>query len=626
MMLPTHSQGTNCVVLSGPSGTRLCLPWLLLVIAMIATLLLYLPTLSGPLILDSGKLYSIEAHWRTHQGCADVPRFSGISGRSLSLFTFCLNIAYSKGLDPASIKLTNVLLHIANGILVFLLLLRLGRRAMIKAPEWSALVISVLWLSAPIHFSTIPYAIQRMTILCTTFSLVTMLLLVTVLENGNAKIRIGSAIFCLLAIVCAFMSKETGALTPFMLGLIYYYFYAEQKWTRRSLSFAAVSLLALATAVLWICSHAGFLDYRTQNFTLYERLLTETRGLWYYVQQILLPSNGDVGVFQDDFVVSRGWLNPPTTLLSGIALLCVLFLLLRSHSPIAFGGMFFLAGHLLESTVIPLEPIFLHRNYLPSVGLLAAVVWSIQDLTRLRQWLPALALLPLFALIGIWRADNWSEGAKLFASSYHYHPNSPRAAQGLAQSLLDQGKDADALAVLEHTLDISPQVAASVRLQQIYIYCRNNQVIPAELMEQFSSSPPYPRAQEINQGINNLLSVVTSQQCPSFDFDRFRAALEQVFSRQISNGYATQWDKQYYVATSYIASGHPYLAVSYLDNAFQQGEKLAGYYLLDIWLQQKQLQKAREILEKLRITPGVTGTDLVEFERRIALAEGAKEP
>ena len=36
--------------------------------------------------------------------------------------------------------------------------------------------------------------------------------------------------------------------------------------------------------------------------------------------------------------------------------------------PVAFGIAFFLGGHLLESTVLPLELYYEHRNYLPSFG------------------------------------------------------------------------------------------------------------------------------------------------------------------------------------------------------------------------------------------------------------------
>jgi len=78
-----------------------------------------------------------------------------------------------------------------------------------------------------------------------------------------------------------------------------------------------------------------------------------------------------LGFYHDDFQASAGWLTPWTTLPAVLGLLCVALaaLVVRRRFPLfAFAVLFFLAGHLLESTVFPLELVFEHRNYLPSIA------------------------------------------------------------------------------------------------------------------------------------------------------------------------------------------------------------------------------------------------------------------
>ena len=69
-------------------------------------------------------------------------------------------------------------------------------------------------------------------------------------------------------------------------------------------------------------------------------------------------------------------LEPITTLFSLLALPALLALawLVRHRQPlVAFGLLWFFAGHLSESTLLPLELYFPHRNYLPAIGLYLAL-------------------------------------------------------------------------------------------------------------------------------------------------------------------------------------------------------------------------------------------------------------
>jgi tetratricopeptide (TPR) repeat protein len=147
---------------------------------------------------------------------------------------------------------------------------------------------------------------------------------------------------------------------------------------------AAMVCLAVPAAVVFAyLGYVAWTDWSLpripgRDWSLAERLLSEPRALWHYLWRLALPRAGTGGLYADAFPASRGWLMPWTTGPAFLAL-CVVTLaaiLLRKRAPIAcFAWCFFLVGHLLESTTIPLELYFEHRNYVPAMFL----GWPVAD-------------------------------------------------------------------------------------------------------------------------------------------------------------------------------------------------------------------------------------------------------
>ena len=127
--------------------------------------------------------------------------------------------------------------------------------------------------------------------------------------------------------------------------------------------------------------------------------------------------------------------EPITTIpaLIGLIGLFTVAVISVNRAPIlAFGLLFFFAGHLMESTFIPLELAFEHRNYLPSIGLLMPLFYYLgfggepSKYAGIRTGLMMLIIL-LFALQTHLRARTWSNNVQLYLTNVHFHPNSPRA-------------------------------------------------------------------------------------------------------------------------------------------------------------------------------------------------------
>jgi hypothetical protein len=175
---------------------------------------------------------------------------------------------------------------------------------------------------------------------------------------------------------------------------------------------AAPWLLALVYLIYnpeRLLSHYGFRD-----FTVIERVLTEFRIVIDYFRLIVLPNVGDMGLYHDDIIVSTSLFHPVSTLLSLlliVGLLVSAFYAKAKYPLFSLGILWFFGGHILESTVYPLDLMFLHRNYLPSIGIFLALAELAIAVYRLRRKFVLVVVMSLFLMFSLCTrslAHHWS--------------------------------------------------------------------------------------------------------------------------------------------------------------------------------------------------------------------------
>jgi len=164
--------------------------------------------------------------------------------------------------------------------------------------------------------------------------------------------------------VLATLSKENGALLPLLLAVVEFCAPQTQTRPRPARLFLALCLWLPSIALLgYLLRMVDFSPnpWPHRTFNQPERLWTEARLMWDYLRNLFLPRIEGSGLYQDGIVVSHGWLSPPSTLLAAVGLLALFFvgIFARKRSPLlGLALLFFLAGHLLESTVVGLEAVF----------------------------------------------------------------------------------------------------------------------------------------------------------------------------------------------------------------------------------------------------------------------------
>jgi hypothetical protein len=373
---------------------------------------------------------------------------SGPLKRPLSALSFALNF-YVTGLDPYFFKLVNLAIHLVNGVLVFwltYLLLSAYRRQSsalsIQRARWLSLAVCAAWLLHPMNVTGVLYIVQRMASLSALFVFAGLALFMLgrlrQLEGKNGWPAIFSGLLVMGPL--ATLSKENGALLPFLMLIAEVTLLSfEPARNRRQLTvfFFVVAILPalviggyLLTQLDWLRS-----TYIVRNFTLEERLLTEPRVAWFYLSMSLLPNLSRLGFYHDDIPLSHSLWEPSGTVwaIGGLIALLAIALASRRRAPLlAFGLLFFLVAHSMESSVFSLEIAHEHRNYLPLYGILLPTLYYLtvplgtRTNRRLRSSGAVLAILALVFATTV-RTSHWADPLDHALIQVNNHPASPRS-------------------------------------------------------------------------------------------------------------------------------------------------------------------------------------------------------
>lgn len=467
-----------------PSNTS---SWLVLGAILLLCWLAYLPGLSGGFLFDDfanlpalGAYGSVDnriTFWRyLTSGTADP------TGRPLSLLSFLID-ARNWPAEAYPFKRTNLLLHLLNGALLFVLLRQLGHHLEQPARQamLAALLGTALWLLHPLLVSTTLYIVQREAMLPATF----MLLGMSGYIRGRDLARQGrltgvalSACSVLLGTALAFLSKANGALLPLLIWVLESTILSRQQlpegkaarlhaWMHRALVILpSLLLLAYLARIAW----SGFIHGTPPHrpWTLGERLLTQARIVMDYLALLWLPRPYSHGLFNDAVTASTGLFRPWTTAASllALAILSASALVGRRRWPAWSAAiLFFLVAHLMESSVVALEMYYEHRNYVPALLMFWPLALWLTDSgprhgsptasARLARFKRALIiLLPLLLATLTWlRADLWGNPNEQAALWALYNPDSPRAQAYAAQLDVARGDTATAIERLEPMLE-----------------------------------------------------------------------------------------------------------------------------------------------------------------------------
>jgi tetratricopeptide (TPR) repeat protein len=525
--------------------------------------LVYSPGLAGGFLFDDYVNLPSLGAFGPVDNLATFLRYitSGIadpSGRPIALLTFLLD-AHDWPADPYPFKRTGLLLHLLNGILLAWLLWKLGR--VLKRSEaqaaYAAVLGAALWLLHPLFVSTTLYVVQREAMLPATFILLGLLGYLAGRESARQGKRSGLMLVSLsvsCGTVFATLSKANGALLP-LFGLLIELLILtpnspiEHMRTKKAFALIRWILLIIPSALIFAylsaVAYSGFVHGvpAIRPWTLGQRLLTEARVLIDYLWLLWLPRPYTAGLFNDAFPLSTGLLSPFSTLFS---LLTIVGLLMgawaarRRHPALALAITFFFAGQLIESTVVPLELYFEHRNYVPALLMFwPLALWICGNVNRdtnsrneeinrssLHIARIMMIILPLGLAMLTWqRADLWGntrEQALLWAEK---NPASPRAQAYAAQIELANGQAQSATVRLEKALEKnSGEIQLALNL--IGAKCQMLNLTQSDMAKAATALRTAPNTGRLGyEWFQRGLGIAEDKSCPGLDLDSLNELL-----------------------------------------------------------------------------------------------------
>ena len=444
---------------------------LLLLVLLVGAI--YAHTLDSPFVFDDKPNIVSNVHIRisdlSSQSLTDAAFKSPMPQRPLSNISFALNY-YLHGYHQSGFHLVNILIHIITGLVLYFFVKTTLCTPYIRCDANQRLLIAfftaAIWVVHPLQTQSVTYIVQRMNSLAAMFYVLSILLYARFRLAAGLKHRWGLLAGSILAALLALSSKQIAATLPFII-IVYEGYFFQRGRSKLYMTFLAGCLL-LTVAIALILLGGDPLNrvlegYQQRQFTLTQRLLTQPRVVLFYLSLLFWPSPQRLNL-DHDFVLSVSLLEPVSTVLALAALTAfavVAVLTAKKQLLLSFGVVWFLANLVIESSIIPLEIIFEHRTYLPSMMFCLLLVWFV--FRRFKPAWPGTALLCVMVAVGaFWtyqRNTVYADRITLWQDSVKKSPHKARPHNNLGVALADYGHHDQAIEQYRKTLQIEPHYA-----------------------------------------------------------------------------------------------------------------------------------------------------------------------
>lgn len=408
--------------------------------------------------------------------------------------TYLLDVQFF-GVSSRATHLVNVAFHVANTILLFLLLARItgavGRSAFVAA----------LFAIHPLHVESVAWISERKDVVSTLFLLITLWLYVTWTRNSAR----GTYIFAVVVFALGLMAKQMLVTLPFVLLLLDYWplqrldFRNRATMTRRVIEKIPFFVVTAFGVVMSLVGQKA-IGAVSEAIPLGTRVANALSSYGLYLWKTIVPAGLAIPYPFES-------VNSAVVLISVIVLLGIsgVVFTLREKYRYLFTGWFWFVGTLVPVIgiiQIGAQSMADRYTYIPHIGLFIAIVWLVAELAKTRaaqQTAAAIGIVAVlvFAVLAYQQTARWRDSQTLFEhaltatennftahlqlasvlkdkaeydralenyrAANRVRPESPEAREGMAQTLIElakldraRGNDQAAMQKLEEAQKVSP--------------------------------------------------------------------------------------------------------------------------------------------------------------------------
>lgn len=383
--------------------------------------------------------------------------------RGVAYVSFAANYHFA-GMSPYWFRVTNVAIHIGASLLVWRLLARLYPRTLFS------LFGGLLFLVHPLQTQAVTYIVQRLASMAAFFFLLSVYFYLRGRECEGERRSFYWQAGALLSAFLACWTKQNTIFLPIIILLVDYAFidlrnFSIKRSFWRILPFCIISIIVvlqqfhIESEILSIVNVAPtqsggaltegetFLSQQGGGFAFLNSMslryfATQLIVFWVYAKLFFLPTGQMLDYYGSVPIVSNV-INIMTffSVLGWIIIFVAIHYCRLWNRRVLFGFAWILLTLALESSFIPLDPVFEHRMYLPFFGVIIVVyelfVCRIPSLLAVRL---AVVILVALSVLTAQRNALWANPVAFWHDNAEKNPLGTRVMVILANAYLNRGE------------------------------------------------------------------------------------------------------------------------------------------------------------------------------------------
>ncbi len=368
------------------------------------------------------------------------------------------------GLDPKGHHLTNLFFHVANTILLFLVLTRM------TSAVWRPALVAALFAVHPLHVESVAWVAERKDVLSGFFCMIAMLAYAWYTERPGPW----RYLVVWLSFALGLMAKPMLVTLPFVLLLLDYWPLSrlglsstrdnlKKAWKRVREKLPLFALALASCIVTFLVQRHGPAVQSLEQISFQSRIANALVAYVGYMVKMIRPSH--LAVYYPHPMNSLpAWQVVGATLVL-ISISIVTFRQMRSRPYLIVGWLWYLGMLVPVIGILQVggQAMADRYTYLPMIGLFISVTWGVSGM--IPRWAGhkvvlsvATGLLVLALALSAWfQAHYWRNSETLFEHALQVTANNQLAHNQLGLALSRQGRTDEAIGHFLEALRITPQ-------------------------------------------------------------------------------------------------------------------------------------------------------------------------